>query len=202
MYNQQLTTFILHNYDYVLWFLLSPSMIEKYLKSQKWHCIGRDGDVPKSAQILWATPDMRKAGIVHDLNPLSNLEPGQSKWISQPPCKGGLGAMVTVGQPKGHHQCFEIIGQVEKRHPVLVMADMFDEDAVRLILENKAYAPKFSRGDTPLRDHSFYVTVCKYMGKSSTFDQICAALRYNGDSKQVIYDMLADMVSTGEVVRA
>ena len=200
----QLAMFILRNYNYVLWFLLSPAMIEAYLQKQLWTCSGRDGEVPADQQILWATSDMRKAGIVHDLNPLSNLEPGQSKWVSPldpSQRKGGLGAMVVVGQAKDHPRLFEIVGRVEERHPVLVMVDMLGFDAIALITNGKAFVPKFSRGTTPLRHHSFYAHVCQYMGKSSTFEQICAALNYDGDSKQVIYDMLANMVRTGEVVR-
>jgi hypothetical protein len=91
--DDQLVLYIVDNHEKVFQEILEPWMIETYLLSRPdiWECIGRDGKVPLEKQIpfslkkfaaKWApqTLDTKIPDQVFDLNPLSNLLPGESSW--------------------------------------------------------------------------------------------------------------------------
>lgn len=89
----QLILYIVDNHEKVFQEILEPWMIETYLLSRSdiWECIGRDGKVPLEKQIpfslkkfaaKWAPQTLNTTvpDQVFDLNPLSNLLPGESSW--------------------------------------------------------------------------------------------------------------------------
>jgi hypothetical protein len=187
--DDKLCLFIVDNHERVFQEILEPWMIETYLMTRPdyWECIGRDGKVPLERQIplslrqftaKFSSENVQNVpDIIYDLNPLSNLLPGESSWRCTKVVNGLHIGIVPIISRRGSRyseynwdRMFEAFGHIEeipKERFIVKVLKPFSE----LITSGKFPIKTFIRTKTKPRN-SYYSRELDLFNQPATLRQL------------------------------